>query len=51
MSGRKRGAARAAPGYATHLHLDSGLNASKSAEPKVETKARVMILARLVSES
>ena len=47
MSGRKSGAARAAPGYATHLHLDAGLGASKSAE----TNAEVMIMARLVSES
>ena len=37
MSGCGHGAARAAPGYATHLHLDAGIGANKSAETKAET--------------
>ena len=41
MSGCKGGAARAAPGYATHLHLDAGFGANKSAETVSETIAVV----------
>ena len=41
MSGCRHGAARAAPGYATHLHLDAGIGANKSAETKAETITQV----------
>ena len=37
MSGCRHGAARAAPGYATLLHLGAGFGANKSAETKAET--------------
>ena len=52
MSGCWREAARAAPGYATHLHLDAGFGANKSAETVSETIAEVGVIAvrRLVSE-
>ena len=42
MSGCWGGAARAAPGYATNLHLDAGFGANKSAETKAETNAKVI---------
>ena len=41
MSGCWRGAARAAPGYATLLHLDAGFGANKSAETVSETIAEI----------
>ena len=41
MSGCRHGAARAAPGYATHLHLDAGFGANTSAETVSETIAEV----------
>ena len=42
MSGCRRGAAhRSCSGYATHLHLDAGFGANKSAETVSETIAEV----------
>ena len=50
MSGCWAGAAlRSCSGYATHLHLDAGIGANKSAETASETIAEVAWL-RLVSE-